>query len=413
MLISLTGADPENCNCGVSALAISALCLIMDKHPDDKIVLLDYYKNERNFKLDDKRSTIERIGFRFSWKPYRNNLMVLIVGAILIRLLPLHFFKEIVFHLLPHLKRVSAISITYSICGGDSFSDIYGIKRFIYVTLPQILFIILKKRLIQLPQTYGPYNSVTSRIISKFILKRSEKIFSRDLASNKLLTNIAPTLQNKITFCYDLAFTLKPKFVISPKPYDDSKTTVGLNINGLLMMGGYSRSNQFELCVDYQTLCYEIIFLFIQELSCRVVLFPHVFGTAAESDLNACLKIFQNISDKNNISIHKRNSNPQEVKGAIGYCDFFIGSRMHACIAAISQYIPTVSLAYSHKFESIMESVGLKDCTIDLRKNNNKQIIDKTKHVFKNYADIKKHLSKKVSLIKKETNLFSKPLSPL
>ena len=33
------------------------------------------------------------------------------------------------------------------------------------------------------------------------------------------------------------------------------------------------------------------------------------------------------------------------IKSIIGRCDFFIGSRMHACIAALSQKIPTAAVA--------------------------------------------------------------------
>jgi len=36
---------------------------------------------------------------------------------------------------------------------------------------------------------------------------------------------------------------------------------------------------------------------------------------------------------------------PSETKFLIGHCDFFVGARMHACIAAVSQYVPAVTLA--------------------------------------------------------------------
>jgi hypothetical protein len=45
----------------------------------------------------------------------------------------------------------------------------------------------------------------------------------------------------------------------------------------------------------------------------------------------------------------------------------FIGSRMHACIAALSQGVPTVGLAYSDKFRGVFESLGLERLVADLR----------------------------------------------
>jgi colanic acid/amylovoran biosynthesis protein len=38
-----------------------------------------------------------------------------------------------------------------------------------------------------------------------------------------------------------------------------------------------------------------------------------------------------------------------EAKGIIGQCDMYISGRLHAGVAALSQAIPTVLLAYGHK----------------------------------------------------------------
>jgi polysaccharide pyruvyl transferase WcaK-like protein len=58
--------------------------------------------------------------------------------------------------------------------------------------------------------------------------------------------------------------------------------------------------------------------------------------------------------------------NQHEIKWVIGQCDFFLGSRMHACIAALSQSVPAVCLAYSRKFIGVMESIGCGEVTVDL-----------------------------------------------
>ena len=56
-----------------------------------------------------------------------------------------------------------------------------------------------------------------------------------------------------------------------------------------------------------------------------------------------------------------------EMKYLIGQCDFFIGSRMHACIAALSQGVPAVGLAYSRKFMGVLRSIGVENLVVDLR----------------------------------------------
>jgi colanic acid/amylovoran biosynthesis protein len=51
----------------------------------------------------------------------------------------------------------------------------------------------------------------------------------------------------------------------------------------------------------------------------------------------------------------------------IGQCDFFVGARMHSCIAALSQGVPCVGVAYSMKFGGVFDSVGMLDWVVDGR----------------------------------------------
>jgi len=76
------------------------------------------------------------------------------------------------------VSKILASKVHLSIAGGDSFSDIYGLRRFIYVALPQILVLLLGKPLVLLPQTYGPLKGRCSRMIARFIFRRAALICS-------------------------------------------------------------------------------------------------------------------------------------------------------------------------------------------------------------------------------------------
>jgi polysaccharide pyruvyl transferase WcaK-like protein len=77
-----------------------------------------------------------------------------------------------------------------------------------------------------------------------------------------------------------------------------------------------------------------------------------------------------------------REYDQHEIKGVIGLCDFFIGSRMHACIAALSQGIPTVGVAYSRKFEGVFETVGASDWVIDGRTQCVREALSRIAELF-------------------------------
>jgi polysaccharide pyruvyl transferase WcaK-like protein len=113
---------------------------------------------------------------------------------------------------------------------------------------------------------------------------------------------------------------------------------------------------------------------------------PHVFGAIGnvESDRDACLQVYQYLNEKykDRIFLAEGEYNHNEIKYAIGMCDLFIGSRMHTCIAALSQYIPAVGLAYSKKFSGVFESVGMQESVIDMRNTTQDEILTSLEKVF-------------------------------
>ena len=49
---------------------------------------------------------------------------------------------------------------------------------------------------------------------------------------------------------------------------------------------------------------------------------------------------------------------------------------MHACIAAVSQGVPTVALGYSRKFIGVFDSIGTGEMVIDARCTDENDAID-------------------------------------
>jgi len=68
----------------------------------------------------------------------------------------------------------------------------------------------------------------------------------------------------------------------------------------------------------------------------------------------------------------------------IGLCGFFVGSRMHACIAALSQNIPAVAVAYSDKFLGVLETIGIPTLAADARKLDRAAILSLVLNAFEN-----------------------------
>lgn len=413
--VLLFGATFDTQNMGVGALASGAMRCLTGQGRRVSISLLDYGTEEAVQTLDGQgaRVSVPVVAMRFSKKLYLpNNIVVLLALAGLLRLLPAGRVREWIIARNKCLLQICESDLIAAISGGDSFSDIYGLGRFFYVSLPLILAIILRKRLILLPQTLGPFCGKLPRLIAQWILRRAQRVYSRDHHGIEELKILLGTDYDatKHALCYDVGFVVEPRKPSRAEVVGvslnarRSSALVGLNISGLLLAGGYTHDNMFGLCTDYRKLIGSIVDDLIQKKEATVLLVPHVFGTepGSESDVLACEEIFAELSGQydGRLGIVRGELDQCEIKYVIGQCDFFVGSRMHACIAALSQEIPAVTIAYSGKFFGVLDTIGVASLVADARELNQDQIIGVINAAFDDRERTANYLSKKVPAVR-------------
>jgi polysaccharide pyruvyl transferase WcaK-like protein len=182
---------------------------------------------------------------------------------------------------------------------------------------------------------------------------------------------------------------------------NDVRTTdsvvVGLNISGLLFSGGYTRDNMFGLQTDYQGIIESVVDYLMTDNRTLILLVPHVFTPdwPEEDDPSACRQMYEKLNEKypGRIFITQGTYNQNEIKYVIGLCDFFLGSRMHSCIAALSQSIPAVGIAYSKKFRGVFDTVGLGRCVAEVYQCDKEKLLSIVKAAFEDRVQIKEQLN--------------------
>lgn len=378
-LVAILGAPFETGNHGVSALASGTISAIRQGLPDARILMLDYGREPATWTEHTAAGSVqvELLNLRFSKKLLLpNNVARLIFLAALIRLIPVKSWRRSLVSRSRYLRQVAEIDINLSINGGDSFSDIYGMGRLAYVVLPQLLVLLLERPLIQLPQTHGPFKSRLARFTARYLLHRSKIAYSRDKEGLRVIQELLGGPAPHARFAFDMGFALEPL----PPATDIQEQVrglkargplIGFNPSGLLVAGGYTKNNMFGLKTDYAQLVECVLASLLSEPNTQVLLVPHVFGPEenAESDVSACKKLLAKYGGTYPDRLHylPRYFDHHETKYIIGQCEFFLGSRMHACIGALSQCVPAIGLAYSRKFAGVMELVGDGAVVIDLR----------------------------------------------
>jgi polysaccharide pyruvyl transferase WcaK-like protein len=419
--ICILGATFDTANMGVGALAAGSVRCVLQQWPNAEIFFLDYGKQAKTFRVDvaGRKIEVPLVNIRFSKNVFlRNNIAWLIALALLCKLMPSRSLRKRILSGNAWLKRVSEADVVASIAGGDSFSDIYGLRRLAYVGLPQVLVELLGKELILLPQTLGPFRSRLARSLAKFILKRASIVYSRDEKGLREIPNDLGlrSSSGKFRFSYDIGFALEPNEPGNTEIVGLSVTRkigvcrVGLNVSGLLWMGGYTGRNMFKLRGDYKHLIYRIIDRLIEGNGAEVLLVPHVFGSSEESDQMICEKLYEEIRPRyeDKVGLVRGHYDQGEIKYIIAGCDFFIGARMHACIAALSQFVPAVAIAYSDKFIGVLDTIGMKEAVADPRVMGAEEIGDFVDRMYQNRADLKQRLQMKMPDVKRNVlSLFA------
>jgi colanic acid/amylovoran biosynthesis protein len=417
--ICLMGASLDNGNLGVQALAASLIRLIVEADSGAQISLLYGGRQERHhqyLEVGDREVAVDVLNYRMSPRAkLRDHILWILLLALFQRLLPSKGPRERIIKSNPTLDLLCSSGLIGDIRGGDSFSDIYGLRGFVNSNVPLLIVMLLGKKYVLLPQTYGPFKSAPSRIMARFVLRRASRVYARDLISLSVIKDLvaAGDRADVVTFCPDVAFSLASKNPPKPKiepPLDlaDRPNLIGLNVSGLLYNGGFTRDNMFGLKYDYKDFVQRLVVELMEKTDSHVLLVPHTAGSAenwhVESDPFACHSIANSMPERFKTRLHVviQNYNQSETKGIIGLCSFFIGSRMHACIAALSQGIPAVGVAYSRKFKGVFDCVGLGDMVLDGPSLGLETTVSEIIRLYKDRESYRHIMAAKVETVKQQ-----------
>jgi len=279
----------------------------------------------------------------------------------------------------PLQAALARADIVFDIGGGDSFTDIYGPKRFLTVWGAKFRTILAGKPLVLSPQTIGPFERAWTRTLARRVMDRAAAVVTRDAPSTAFLADLG--VRTEMLEATDVAMRLP----YAPAPRDaGGPVRVGLNVSGLLMNGGYTGKNQFGLAVDYPALVRQIIEWVMAQDGTELHLIGHVQSESqpVEDDQRASEAFAREFPGA---ILGPRFGSPSEAKGYISGMDFFMGARMHATIAAFSSGVPVIPMAYSRKFKGVFETLGYAHVA-DCRSDTAEGILNRIKEGYRDRA---------------------------
>jgi polysaccharide pyruvyl transferase WcaK-like protein len=413
--IGILGTPVSSGNRGVQALATSLVSLCFRAGARDVVLFVGHREpGEVAFRVGDELRSVRVVNYRLSPRARPcEHLAWILAASLLYRTLPWRPLRRWLSRRTPWIAALDEVVLAGDICGGDSFSDIYGWRRFLVGFAAAWTVVCVKRGLMQFPQTFGPYERGWVRRLARWLLRRAPVVVARDRESQEVAQSLVGNTR-RVLLSPDVAFALEarrparieldPPIAGNASNGGTSVPPIGVNVNGLMYNGGYTRANMFGLKLDYAGFLPSLVTALLREHEGDLWLVPHTYGPpeSVESDPEACRRMRAALPTdvQARVRIVTGEYDCHEIKGVIGLCDFFVGSRMHACIAALSQGVPTVGVAYSRKFEGVFESVGVRDWVVDARRVDHDEALAKVIELYRRRNEVRARLRRQAEMAK-------------
>lgn len=298
-------AEDTTANLGVHVLAEGTSALVRSAHPDAEVVCQSYGHGPAPANIGVPRTLLreratDRRGLR-SW--------------------------------------VRSFDYVVDTRAGDSFADIYGIQRLFAMSAMAEFVRSCGVPLVMGPQTIGPFDSPRGRAIGRWSLHRATRVMARDPLSAdaaRALGRPADVLTTDVVFALDV-------------PEASAERDVLFNVSGLLW-----NSDSHGPASAYQGLVRGLL----ADLAARgrsVTLLSHVLDTDDSDDSDGA--VVRVLGDELGLD-HLVPTSLTDVRAAMRGARLVLGSRMHACLNALSVGTPALPLAYSRKFAPLLSAVG-------------------------------------------------------
>ncbi|WP_022883455.1 polysaccharide pyruvyl transferase family protein [Glaciibacter superstes] len=307
-------ADSHSPNLGVRSLAAGTAALVAQVWPGCEIVFHNFGRPIRQLPVGRFRSLArERVTGRHGMQRWLGNFDVVIDTR-----------------------------------SGDSFTDIYGLRRLSMMCAVAECATEAGTPVVLGPQTIGPFDSRRGRRLAGFSLRRAALVMARDSESARYAVKLGRPVDTLTT---DVVFAI-------PVPSVAHTRDVVLNASGLLW--------QENSHVDSERYRHTIRRLLrtLLESGREVSLLAHVLDSpSSDNDLYAVRSLAE--SAGSSVEVIEPTS-LERSRAVVASASVVIGSRMHACLNALSVGVPAIPLAYSRKFAPLLEDLGWA-ATVDMR----------------------------------------------
>lgn len=262
-----------------------------------------------------------------------------------------------------------------------------------------------------LPQAWGPLSMSNSQLSVRLMAEYADIIYARDKTSFRCLQSIPDIPQQKLK--------LAPDIVLKFEPHENHEALDPLERTGLF----YRKGRRIGICPNIRIyrmteregtgtanpyvrwlvqLCKEIL----AETDAELILFGHEISRCwwRRDDRYLCQMVRQSIGEEQRIRYFSQPCSADTLKLLIRELDFLVGSRFHSLIAALSLYVPSIAMGWSHKYKELLKDAGIGELAFSYEQMYNRAIITDILEAWANREQVRCRLERSIPLLRQKVD---------
>lgn len=243
---------------------------------------------------------------------------------------------------------------------GVTFIDNRGLLRLLYNTALALSPALLGRPTVKLAQAMGPFETKLNRVIARFVLSRLDCVIARGDITEMYLRQLK--LRN-VAGCADTAFAMR----IDDAARVEARAVLSVVRRDVRLVGISPSTVVESYCtsrgIDYASL----MAAFIRDLKTqdyRAVLIPHSLRPNSSHRMNndalVCRDIRTRLPRDFPVYYLEQELRAPVLRAVIGSMSFYVASRFHAMISALTMAVPLLVVGWSHKYREVMAMFQLE-----------------------------------------------------
>jgi len=247
-------------------------------------------------------------------------------------------------------------------------------------------------------QSVGPFAGSLQAWLVRWALSRVRLVEVREKVSRQLLDGWG--MPTPVQEAADAAFLLEAR------PPGERVQIVGASGRPAVGMTVRRWFRDREQQAEYERTMASFVDWLVEHREAEVIILPQVtYAEGHDDDREAARSVVASVARRERVRVVEDELGAKEIKWLCGRMGFFVGTRMHSNIFALSLGVPTLAVAYQPKTEGIMAALGLEDFVVPIEDLSLQTLTDRFEALSRDQAKIREHLQEVIGEVEESAEL--------